>query len=150
MMKRLIGTFAATAILAPALMLSASGEAFAASKTVTWKNKGNGKCLVANGFWVGAGSCGSYLAKWKETKQSDGTFVLKTADHDFCLDSKKNGEVRAGVCNGGKNQKWREIKDSMGWRLTNKATGLTLGIKPIAGTPVYAGYDGSIKHQRWS
>ncbi|MFF3271091.1 RICIN domain-containing protein [Streptomyces chrestomyceticus] len=149
MKKRLIGTVAATAVLAPALMFSASGQAFAATKTVTWKNKGNGKCLVASGFWVGVGDCGP-AAKWKETKQSDGTFVLKSADHGFCLDSKKDGSVRANVCNGGKNQKWREIKDSLGWRLQNKATGLTLGSKTSAGSPVYAGFDGGIKHQRWS
>ncbi|WP_370424370.1 RICIN domain-containing protein (plasmid) [Streptomyces sp. QH1-20] len=149
MKKRLIGTVAATAILAPALMISTSGEAFAATKTVSWKNKGNGKCLVSRTSWVGVGSCGDAAAKWKETKQSDGTFVLKTADRGFCLDSKKDGSVYANVCNGGKNQKWHESKDSMGWRLKNKATRLTLGSKPSSGS-VYAGIDGSIKHQRWS
>ncbi|TJZ44590.1 hypothetical protein FCH28_30140 [Streptomyces piniterrae] len=148
MRKRLIGTFAAGAVLAPALMIAGSGQAFAASKTVQWKNTGNGKCLVSNGYWVGVGSCNAPTRKWQETKQSDGTYVLKSADHGWCLDSKQDGTVYARSCNGGKNQKWVESKDSFGWRLQNKATGLTLG--GYDNGQAYASFDGGLKRQRWS
>ncbi|MGK5641775.1 RICIN domain-containing protein [Streptomyces sp. URMC 126] len=148
MKKRLFGTIAAGAVLAPALMFSTSGQAFAASQNVSWKNVGNGKCLVASGYWVGTGDCNAPTAKWEETKQSDGTFILKTRDHKFCLDSNKDGAVYAHVCNGGNYQKWRETKDSIGWKLVDKATGLTLSSRPDGS--VFTNFDGGAKHQRWS
>ncbi|MGW0208179.1 hypothetical protein ACWDZ8_21005 [Streptomyces sp. NPDC003233] len=46
MKKRLMGTFAAAAVLAPALTLAGTGQAFAVGDPVTWKNNGNHKYLA--------------------------------------------------------------------------------------------------------
>jgi hypothetical protein len=46
----------------------------------------------------------------------------------------------------GQYQKWDEIKDTAGWRLKNKATGLTLGQN---GSVLCTGFDGGLKAQRW-
>ncbi|WP_030024356.1 RICIN domain-containing protein [Streptomyces monomycini] len=96
---------------------------------------------------VSTGKCDLRITNWRATKQADGTFTLKNSTDGWCLDSRKNGTVYTHSCNGGKNQKWREIKDSMGWRLVNKATGKTIGVNSHG---VYARFDGSIKHQCWS
>ncbi|MFV8132772.1 RICIN domain-containing protein [Streptomyces syringium] len=147
-MKRLIGAFAAAAVLAPTLIVTGSGQAQAASRTVQWKNKGTGKCLSSIGNLVETDACNLRITNWRETKKSDGTYTLTNSTDGWCLDSKRDHTVYTLECNGGKNQRWREIKDSSGWRLVNKATGFTLGARPNGS--VYAGYDGSIKHQRWS
>ncbi|MFH8350551.1 RICIN domain-containing protein [Streptomyces sp. NPDC018045] len=149
MKKRLIGTFVATAALAPALIVGASGQAFAAGSTVTWKNKATGKCLAYFNYKVRTTSaCGGASAKWTETKQAGGTYTLKQQLSGKCLDSNKQGAVYVQACNGGNYQKWHEIKDSAGWRLKNKATGLTLGVD--SNGLAFAGPDGTIKRQRWS
>ncbi|MFE0101833.1 ricin-type beta-trefoil lectin domain protein [Streptomyces sp. NPDC059009] len=146
MNKRLIGTWAAAAVVAPALLLAASGTA-AANGNVQWKNKGNGLCLMyAPGMVLTGSGCGKSAGNWYETKQSDGTFTLKI--HGYCLDSNKAGKVYAIQCNGGNNQKWHETKTAGGWRLVNKATGLTLGSN--GQHTVYTGIDAGGKYQRWS
>lgn len=147
MKLRLISTFAAAAVMAPVLMLAGSGQAAAASKTVQWKNKVTGQCLGSVHDQVLMNGCQYRMTNWKETKQSDGTFVLQNTASLWCLDSRKNGTVYLHKCNGGNNQKWHEIKTPQGWRLQNKATKLTLGYSK--GRGVYAGYDGSLG-QRWS
>ncbi|MEV5595376.1 RICIN domain-containing protein [Streptomyces sp. NPDC052496] len=146
-MKRLIGAVAAAAVLAPAFVVGGSGQAFAATKTVQWKNKATGYCLSSIHDTVSTDKCNLRITNWRETKQADGTFILKNSTDGWCLDSRKNGTVYTHSCNGGNNQKWRETKDSLGWRLTNKATGKTIGVNT---EEVYAGFDGGIKHQRWS
>ncbi|MGH4032102.1 RICIN domain-containing protein [Actinomycetota bacterium Odt1-20B] len=146
MNKRLIGTWAASAVVAPALLLAGSGTA-SANGNVSWKNKGNGLCLMyGNGMVLTGSACGKAGGSWYETKQSDGTFTLKTLG--YCLDSNKAGKVYAIKCNGGNNQKWSEIKTAGGWRLVNKATNLTLGSN--GQHMVYTGIDAGGKYQRWS
>ncbi|KUN02381.1 hypothetical protein AQI95_26520 [Streptomyces yokosukanensis] len=145
MNKRVLGRLA-VAFLAPAVILAGAGEAFA-DGTVTWKNNLNGKCLgYIQGNVQAAADCGSKPSKWTETKQSDGTWTLKT-NYGDCLDSNKDGDVYLRHCNGGDNQKWYELKDSSGWRLQDKATKLTLGQHD---TLLYTNYDGGLKAQRWS
>ncbi|MER5860567.1 ricin-type beta-trefoil lectin domain protein [Streptomyces sp900105245] len=145
MKKRFMGRLA-VAILTPAVILAGAGQAFA-NGTVTWKNKLNGKCLgYVNNIPLAAADCGTPPSKWTETKQSDGSWTLKTSYGD-CLDSNRDGKVYIRDCNGGANQKWEEIKDTAGWRLKNKATGLTLGQHDGV---LYTGFDGGLKAQRWS
>ncbi|AJT70075.1 RICIN domain-containing protein [Streptomyces chattanoogensis] len=148
MKKRLIGKFAAAAVLAPALALAGTGQAFAASQTVTWKNKGNGKYLAYFNGRVRTTSATGATMKWTETKQSGGSFTLKHRMTGKCLDSNRHGAVYVGACNGGNHQKWYEIKDSAGWRLKNKATGRTLGVQPSG--IAYTASDTRIPRQRWS
>ncbi|GHE04615.1 RICIN domain-containing protein [Streptomyces alanosinicus] len=146
MKKRVLGGLAVAA-LAPAVILAGAGTSFAASSTVTWKNKLSGKCLgYANGIPLAAFDCGSKPSKWTETKQSDGTYTLRTS-YGYCLDSNKDGKVYLLHCNGGANQKWNEFKDSTGWRLQNNATKLTLGQERDT---LYTNFDGGLKAQRWS
>lgn len=148
MNKRLIGKFAAAAVLVPTLALAGTGQAFAASATVTWKNKGNGKYLAYFNGRVRTTSATGATMKWTETKQSDGTYTLKHRLTGKCLDGNRQGAVYVRACNGGNYQKWHEIQTSAGWRLKNKATGRTLGVQPSG--IVYAASDTRIPRQRWS
>ncbi|GHE09096.1 RICIN domain-containing protein [Streptomyces alanosinicus] len=142
MKKRLIGTFAASTVL----ILAGSGQAFA-DGNVTWKNKGTGKCLAHISGVAIPGDCGSGYATWYEKKQSDGTFVLHSGDYNGdCLEHYK-GEIHTASCDGSNYQKWYETKFSNGWRLSNKATGMTLGTN--SGNGLYAGIDAGGKLQRW-
>ncbi|GGW32759.1 hypothetical protein GCM10010503_05820 [Streptomyces lucensis JCM 4490] len=136
----------AVAVLTPVVIVAGAGQAFA-NGTVTWKNKLNGKCIgVVNNIPQAAADCDTPIAKFTETKQSDGTWTLKTS-YDYCLDSNADGKVYMLKCNGGAHQKWYEIKDTAGWRLQNKATKLTLGQHESV---LYTGFDGGLKAQRWS
>ncbi|MEV4503461.1 RICIN domain-containing protein [Streptomyces klenkii] len=145
MKKQLIGKLAAVALVAPALALASTGQAFA-DGTVTWKNKGTNKCLSHISGVAIPGDCGSGYTSWYEKKQSDGTFVLKTSYQGDCLQHYK-GNLRTVACDGSNYQKWYETKFSNGWRLTNKATGGTLGTNSSNG--LYAGIDAGGKLQRW-
>ncbi|GHE07012.1 RICIN domain-containing protein [Streptomyces alanosinicus] len=131
MNKRLIGTFVAAAVLAPALTLAGTGQAFAAGNRVTWKNNWVGGYLQyvnhrvrTSGEGVDPGQ--SITVWWDEFKQSDGTYVMKHDAAGKCLDSNSNGDVYLLDCNGGDYQKWYEIHKSTGWVLKDKATGLVL------------------------
>ncbi|EPH40932.1 RICIN domain-containing protein [Streptomyces aurantiacus] len=148
MKKRLMGKFAAAAVLVPVLATAGTGEAFAAGHAVTWKNKGNGKYLAYFNGKVRTTSATGASMKWTETKRSDGTYTMKHRLTGKCLDSNGRGSVYLRSCNGGSHQKWHEIKYSAGWRLKNKATGRTLGLGSggLARTAVDLGYP----HQRWS
>ncbi|MEU0008196.1 RICIN domain-containing protein [Streptomyces sp. NPDC006314] len=131
MKKRLIGTFAAAAVLAPALTLTGTGQAFAAGSAVTWKNNSNHQYLAYFNFRVRTTSADpsqSASLKWDEYKQSDGTYLMKHHGDGKCLDSNGRGEVYLGTCNGGNYQKWYEFHDSDGWTLQDKATGLVLKV----------------------
>ncbi|WP_058041759.1 RICIN domain-containing protein [Streptomyces roseifaciens] len=144
--KRLMGRLAAAAVIAPALLLAGSGDAFA-DGSVTWKNKGTNKCLSHIAGIAAVGDCGSGYANWWETKKSDGSFVLRAGGYNGdCLEHYK-GELRTVSCDGSNYQKWYETKLSNGWRLTNKATGKTLGTNSSNG--IYAGIDAGGKLQRW-
>ncbi|MFE1312230.1 RICIN domain-containing protein [Streptomyces sp. NPDC058755] len=148
MKKRLVGKFVAAAFLAPALAFAGTGEAFAASHAVTWKNKKNGEYLAYFNGRVRTTSATGASMKWDENKQSDGSYTMKHHLTGKCLDSNRNGAVYVGACNGGNYQKWYESKDSSGWRLKNKATGRTLGLSS-RGTVVTSSDTGSSR-QRWS
>lgn len=126
MKKRLIGTFAAAAVLAPALALAGSGQAFAAGNPVTWKNVWTDGYLAYNNSRVRLVSGTGYSTQWTEYRQSDGTYLMKFTGNGKCLDSNSNGDVYLLDCNGGDYQKWYEIHESAGWVLKDKATGLVL------------------------
>jgi hypothetical protein len=130
MNKRLIGTFVAAAVLAPALTLAGTGQAFAAGNRVTWKNTWTGGYLMyvnhrvrLSGDGVDPGQ--SSTVWWTEYRQSDGTYLMKFGNGQ-CLDSNSDGDVYLLDCNGGDYQKWYEIHESAGWVLKDKATGLVL------------------------
>jgi len=130
MNKRLIGTFVAAAVLAPALTLAGTGQAFAAGNRVTWKNNWYGGYLMyvnsrvrLSGDGVDPGQ--SSTVWWTEYRQSDGTYLMKFGNGK-CLDSNSDGDVYLLDCNGGNYQKWYEIHESSGWVLKDKATGLVL------------------------
>ncbi|WP_186319080.1 RICIN domain-containing protein [Streptomyces sp. SAJ15] len=141
-------TFAVAAVLAPALAVVGTGQASAASQTVTWKNKGNGEYLAYFNGKVRTTSASGASMKWTETKLSDGSYTMKHQLTGKCLDSNAAGAVYVGACNGGNYQKWYETKDSTGWRLKNKATGRTLGVQPS--DVVYTASDTGVPRQRWS
>jgi hypothetical protein len=126
MKKRLIGTLAAAAILAPALTLAGSGQAFAAGNPVTWKNTWTDGYLAYNNSRVRLVSGTGYSTHWTEYRQSDGTYLMKFTGNGKCLDSNSDGDVYLLDCNGGDYQKWYEIHESAGWVLKDKATGLVL------------------------
>ncbi|MEU9988944.1 RICIN domain-containing protein [Streptomyces sp. NPDC048045] len=148
MKTRLMGTFAAAAVLAPVLALAGTGQAFAASSAVTWKNKQNHQYLAYFNYKVRTTSATGASMKWDESKQSDGTYTMKHHGTGKCLDSNANGDVYLLACNGGNYQKWYEINDSSGWRLKNKATGRVLGVA-ISGQ-VRTDSDAGAARQRWS
>ncbi|MGW1917378.1 RICIN domain-containing protein [Streptomyces sp. NPDC002076] len=151
MKKRLMGTFAAAAVLAPALTLAGTGQAFAAGNPVTWKNNGTGKYLAYFNFRVrttNADPSQSASLKWDEYKQSDGTYLMKHHGTGKCLDSNRNGDVYIGTCNGGDYQKWYESHDSSGWRLKDKATGRVL--EAWGDGSVSTADDARVPAQRWS
>ncbi|TVL91299.1 hypothetical protein CD790_18900 [Streptomyces sp. SAJ15] len=95
------------------------------------------------------GDCNPRVSIWIETKQPDGTYVLKNKVTKKCLDSKASGKVYLYRCNGGDNQKWIETKDGFGWKLVDKATKRTLSGWDN-GTVTTEKYDGGLKGQRWS
>ncbi|MEV7386911.1 MULTISPECIES: RICIN domain-containing protein [unclassified Streptomyces] len=151
MKKRLIGTLAAAAVLAPALTLAGSGQAFAAGNPVTWNNKSTGEYLAYNNSRVRLVSASGYSTHWTEYKQSDGTYLMKFAGNGKCLDSNSNGDVYLLDCNGGNYQEWYEIHDSADadWILKDKATGLVLDTGGTGG--VYTDTEDDFQlAQRWS
>ncbi|MEU5534014.1 RICIN domain-containing protein [Streptomyces sp. NPDC020362] len=148
MKMRLIGTFAAAAVLAPALALAGTGQAFAADHAVTWKNKDNGQYLAYFNSKVRTTSATGASMKWDENKQSDGSYTMKHHLTGKCLDSNNDGAVYLLACNGGNYQKWYESKDSSGWRLKNKATGMVLA---LGGSNLVVAFgDSGYQSQRWS
>ncbi|CAM5279551.1 hypothetical protein SRIMM317S_00420 [Streptomyces rimosus subsp. rimosus] len=56
-MKRLTGTVAAAAVFGTALIVGGSGQAFAATKTVQWKNKAAGYCLSSIADTLSTAKC---------------------------------------------------------------------------------------------
>ena len=151
MKKRLIGTFVAAAVLAPALTLAGTGQAFAAGNPVTWKNEANDKYLSyvnSHVRTVSADPSQSISVKWDEYKQSDGTYLMKHHADGKCLDSNTDGDVYLLACNGGNYQKWYESHDSSGWTLKNKATGRVLGLG--SDNLVHTSRDLGVPAQRWS
>ncbi|MFD9069600.1 RICIN domain-containing protein [Streptomyces lasiicapitis] len=147
MKKRLIGKFAAAAALVPVLAIAGTGQAFAASHTVTWKNASSDKYLAYFNGKVRLTSAAGASVKWIETKRSDGTYTMKHRLTGKCLDSNSRGDVYVRSCNGGNYQKWREIKDATLWQLKNKATGRTLGM--WGGNKVDTKADTGSGYQRW-
>ncbi|MGV4985423.1 RICIN domain-containing protein [Streptomyces sp. NPDC001709] len=151
MKKRLVGTFAATAVLAPALVLAGTGQAFAAGNPVTWRNNYSGKYLTYINYRVrtiNADPSQSPPLKWDEYKQSDGSYVMKHHLSGKCLDSNGNGDVYLLSCNGGNYQKWYESHDSSGWRLKDKATGRVL--EELTTGEIRTASDEGYPVQRWS
>ncbi|MCX4586979.1 RICIN domain-containing protein [Streptomyces sp. NBC_01481] len=163
-MKRITLALSATALASVALF-STSGSAFAAQAEVTsaasaaqtkvtWKNAATGLWLGMDTGLFGTGTKvvtdNRNVGGWYETKNSDGSFTLRWAGYsqgDKCLDSDSDGNVYGIGCNGGKNQKWHEVKYSSGWRLTNKATGRVLDSNSSGS--VYTSTDQGNFYQRW-
>ncbi|MEV6053418.1 RICIN domain-containing protein [Streptomyces sp. NPDC052107] len=151
MKKRLIGTFVAAAVLAPALTLAGTGQAFAAGNRVTWRNNYNGKYLTYLNNRVrtiNADPSQSPPLWWDEFKQSDGAYVMQHHMTGKCLDSNSNGDVYLLNCNGGDYQRWYESHDSSGWRLKNKATGRVL--EALTTGEIRTAADEGYPVQRWS
>jgi Ricin-type beta-trefoil lectin domain-like len=151
MKKRLIGTFAAAAVLAPVLTLAGTGQAFAAGNPVTWRNNYSGKYLAyvnSRVRTINADPTQSASLKWDEDKQSDGTYVMRHHMTGKCLDSNSSGDVYLLACNGGNYQKWYESHDSSGWRLKNKATGRVL--EELTTGEIRTAADEGYPVQRWS
>ncbi|MFE9256388.1 ricin-type beta-trefoil lectin domain protein [Streptomyces sp. NPDC006879] len=141
----------AVATMVPALAIGAASNAFA-DGNVSWRNVATGKYLmVAQGTFgmVLTGSDSS--ARWREVKQSDGSWQLKAhrGSGNVCLDSNAAGKVYLNPCGSNNNyQKWWETKTSTGWKITNKATGRVLDSN--SRQQVYTLPDNGGKNQRWS
>ncbi|MFF7357396.1 RICIN domain-containing protein [Streptomyces filipinensis] len=155
MKKRLIGTFAAVAVLAPALTLVDTGQAFAAGNRVTWRNNYDGGYLTYVNYRLrttgdGVDPSQSPTVWWDEYKQSDGSYVLKWHMNGKCLDSNRNGDAYLLDCNGGDYQKWYETHDSSGWRLKDKATGRVLSSVATLPKRIRTVADDGYPIERWS
>ncbi|MGW1075861.1 RICIN domain-containing protein [Streptomyces sp. NPDC002537] len=159
MKKRALAHLATAAAIAPLAVVGVSGEASARDgEKVTWRNVATNRCLTHDGehdvSTMRQSDCSAGF-QWTDhaiREDSSGQGIYRISANGFkgelCLDSSDAGRVYLNPCNSGNYQKWKQVKTSTGWKLTNVATGRVLDSSD--GGKVYTKPDNGGKYQRWS
>ncbi|MFF4740998.1 ricin-type beta-trefoil lectin domain protein [Streptomyces sp. NPDC001262] len=157
--KRVMARLATAAAVVPVAMVGVSSEASARNgEQVTWRNLASGRCLTHDASHevstMPQSDCSDGF-KWtehaiREDSSGQGVYRISASGFkgDVCLDSSDAGRVYLNPCNGSNYQKWKQVKTSIGWKLTNVATGRVLDSSD--GGKVYTKPDNGGRYQRWT